>query len=137
MYEVRQSDKPLRKELIKYKILASLLALSLNAVAAQQNLDLPSCDLQGQRELVGEISGKIIDTRQAHISVRANVLSADIGTTRKARRITQSEAEQMIKSIEAIRQQTDRFVEEQGFLSAAEKASFEREFDTIAMQLCK
>ncbi len=122
---------------MKYKILASLLALSLNAVAAQQNLDLPSCDLQGQRELVGEISGKIIDTRQAHISVRANVLSADIGTTRKARRITQSEAEQMIKSIEAIRQQTDRFVEEQGFLSAAEKASFEREFDTIAMQLCK
>lgn len=137
MYEVRQSDKPLWKELMKYKISASLLALNLNAVAAQQNLDLPSCDLQGQREFVGEIGGKIIDTRQAHISARANVLSADIGTTRKARRITQSEAERMSKSIEEIRQQTDRFVEEQGFLSAAERASFDREFDTIAMQLCK
>ncbi|KTC38685.1 hypothetical protein AO269_15235 [Pseudomonas putida] len=77
---------------MKYSILASLLVLSLNASAAQQSLDLPSCNIKAQRELVGETGGKITDPRQAHISVRANILSADIGTTRKARKITQAEA---------------------------------------------
>lgn len=122
---------------MKYSILASLLALSLNASAAQQSLDLPSCDIKAQRELVGETGGKITDPRQAHISVRANILSADIGTTRKARKISQAQADRMIERVEAVRHQTDQFVHQQGFLSAAEKASFDREFDSLAMQLCK
>ncbi|MBD8613446.1 hypothetical protein IFT69_06935 [Pseudomonas putida] len=122
---------------MKYSILASLLALSLNASAAPKNSDLPSCNIKAQRELVGETGGKITDPRQAHISVRANILSADIGTTRKARKITQAEADRMIERIATIRHQTDQFVQQQGFLSAAENASFDREFDSLAMQLCK
>ncbi len=121
---------------MKYSIPASLLVLSLNASAAQQNSDLPSCNIKTQRELVGETGGKITDPRQAHISVRANILSADIGTTRKARKITQAEADQMIERVAAIRLQTDEFVQQQGFLSAAENASSDREFDSIARQLC-
>ena len=122
---------------MKYSILASLLVLSLNASAAQQSSDLPSCNIKAQRELMGETGGKITDPRQAHISVRANILSADIGTTRKARKITQTQADQMIERVAAIRRQTDQFVQQQGFLSAAENASFDREFDSIALQLCK
>lgn len=122
---------------MKYKIVALLTALSLNAVAAQKTFELPSCDVQGQRAVAGEVGGQISDIRQAHISVRANVLNADISTTLKARKITEVEAERMFNRIEMIRQQNDRFVEQQGFLSAAEKASFDREFDAIAMQLCK
>ncbi|WP_244647920.1 hypothetical protein [Pseudomonas sp. CFBP 13727] len=106
---------------MKYSILASLLALSLNASAAQQSLDLPSCDIKAQRELVGETGGKITDPRQAHISVRANILSADIGTTRKTRKISQAQADRMIERVEVVRHQTDQFVHQQGFLSAAEK----------------
>ena len=111
--------------------------MSLNALAALENYDLPSCNIKAQRELVGETGGKITDPRQAHISVRANILSADIGTTRKARKITQTQADQMIERVAAIRRQTDQFVQQQGFLSAAENASFDREFDSIALQLCK
>ena len=122
---------------MKYKIVVTLVALSLNSVADQQTLDLPSCDIQGQLALIGETGGKISDLSQAHISVRANVLSADISTTREVRRITQGQAERMLKRVEAIRQQNDYLVEQQGFLSAAEKASFDRDFDAIALQLCK
>lgn len=122
---------------MKYRILIPLVALSLNAVADQKKLGLQSCDVQGQREVVGQIGGKISDLRQAHISVRANVLSADIATTLKARQITEAEAEHMINRVETIRRQTNRFVEQQGFLSAAEKASFDREFDDIAEKLCR
>lgn len=46
---------------MKYVILAPVLALSLNAVAAQQGAVLPSCDLQQQREVVGETGGQISD----------------------------------------------------------------------------
>ena len=122
---------------MKYVILAPLLALSLNAVAAQQGPVLPSCDLQGQREVVGETGGQISDPRHAHISVRANVLTADIGSARKARKITQAEAERLNKRVESVRHQTDHYVAQQGFLSAAETASFDREFDAVAMRLCK
>ena len=69
---------------MKYMVFTSLLALNVNATAAQQSLDLPSCDIQNQRGVVGEIGGQITDPRQAHISVRANVLSANISTSRKA-----------------------------------------------------
>ncbi|MDZ5603901.1 hypothetical protein SJI00_14060 [Pseudomonas sp. RP23018S] len=48
---------------MKYVILAPVLALSLNAVAAQQGAVLPSCDLQQQREVVGETGGQISDRR--------------------------------------------------------------------------
>ena len=122
---------------MKYKILASLVVVSLNAVGAQNSFELQSCDVQSQRAVVGETGGRISDIWQAHISVRANVLSADISTTRKARKITQVEAERMYNRVESIRHQNDRFVEQQGFLSAAEKASFDREFDALALQLCK
>lgn len=122
---------------MKYRILIPLSVLSLNAAADLKKLDLQSCDVQGQRELVGEIGEKITDSRQAHISVRANILSADISTTRKTRQITEAEAEHMINRVETIRHQTDRFVQQQGFLSAAEKASFDREFDDIAEKLCR
>ncbi|WP_296251570.1 hypothetical protein [Pseudomonas sp. UBA4194] len=86
---------------------------------------------------MGATGAKITDPRQAHISVRANILSADIGTKRKARKITQAEADQLIERVAAIRRQTDQFVQQQGFLSAAENASFDREFESIALQLCK
>jgi hypothetical protein len=71
---------------MRYRILVSLLALSLNAVAAQQSIELPSCDVQGQQAVVGESGGQISDLGQAHMSVRANILIADIGTSRKAAR---------------------------------------------------
>ncbi|MEN4753407.1 hypothetical protein [Pseudomonas sp. Ps21-P2] len=122
---------------MKHIFFTSLFAFSLTATAAQQSLNLPSCDIQNQQEIAGETGAQISDPGQAHISVRANVLSADISTSRKVRRITEVEAQHMVKRVENVRNETNRFVEQQGFLSAAEKASFDREFDAIATQLCR
>ena len=122
---------------MKFLTAVLLASLSSAALAAQPALDLPSCDLAGQRALPGEIGGSVKDAGQAHISERANVLVADIGTSRKARHITQDQAEKLTKRIESVRSQTEGFVKEQGFLSAGERASFDREFDAIAQKLCK
>lgn len=114
-----------------------LTALSLNALAGQPSAMLPSCDLVGQRALVGKTGEQITDIRQAHISARATVLDADISTARKARKITEAEANEMTNRIKDVQLEIQSFVTQQGFLSAAENASFDRELDAITMQLCR
>ncbi|KUM40058.1 hypothetical protein [Pseudomonas sp. EpS/L25] len=118
-----------------------LLPLALGACTLQQDrpddLGLPSCDLEQQRALPGELGGSISDPLQAHLSMRANVLQADVSTARIARRISQQQANQFSERIAQVRQRSDAFVKQQGFLSAAERASFDREFDGIAEQICK
>lgn len=122
---------------MKQYALMVMTALSLQAVAAQPGPILPSCGLQMQRALEGETGGTITDVRQAHISARANVLAADISTARKARKITEAEANQMTSRVQDVRVKTQGFVDQQGFLSAAENASFDRELDAVSMQLCR
>lgn len=122
---------------VRFICIFILAALSSSAIAAGPGLSLPSCNLEEQRALVGETGGQITDIRQAHISMRANVLSADLSSSRKARRLTERQADRMIKRIEEIRSEADRFVKQQVFLSATEKASMDRKFDAIAKRLCK
>ncbi len=118
-----------------------LLPLALGACTKEQghpdDLGLPSCNLEQQRALPGELGGSITDPRQAHISMRAKVLQADVSTARIARRIGQQQANQFSERIAQVRQRSADFVEQQGFLSAAERASFDREFDAIAEQICQ
>lgn len=125
------------KSLIPLLLLPLALGACTREPVRHDDLGLPSCDLQQQRELPGELGGSITDPRQAHVSMRANVLLADVSTARKARRISQEEATAFSERIAAVRSQTDAFVSQQGFLSAAERASFDREFDGIAAQICQ
>lgn len=122
-------------------LLLLLLPLALGACTQHQghphDLGLPSCNLQQQRALPGELGGSITDPRQAHISMRANVLQADVSTARIARQISQQQANQFSARIAQVRQRSADFVTQQGFLSAAERASFDREFDAIAGQICQ
>jgi hypothetical protein len=122
---------------MKHTLLIILAVFSAHAAAARPDVGLPGCNLDKQHALAGETGGQITDIRQAHISMRANILSADISTLRKALKITQVEADRMSKRVEDVRRQNNLLVTQQGFLSAAEKASFDREFDAIAHQLCK
>lgn len=115
--------------------LALLTALAAADVAAAA--DYPSCDLTAQRAIEGEIGGTVTDPRQAHISVRANVLQADIGTARKARTLSRGEARHLWKRVDKVRKDTDTFTRQQGFLSAAERASYDRELDAVAGEICK
>ncbi|MGU3389260.1 hypothetical protein [Sphingomonas sp. M1A8_2b] len=115
-------------------------AVSFSAVGAGAHApqsQYPSCDLTAQHALKSPTGGSITDARQAHISMRANILEADLGTARKARRLTQSETERLFKRVENVRHATNRFVKKQGFLSAAERASYDRELDAVAMRICR
>lgn len=114
-----------------------LVASATGAVAQTPRQDYPSCNRTEQHAVAGRLGGSIKDPRQAHISVRANILQADIGTARKARRISERQAAQLWQRVDKVRRATDRFVAKQGFLSAAERASYDRELDAIALQICR
>lgn len=125
----------IRPPFIFAALLVMLAAGSASAQSARR--DYPSCNLSQQRALKAPTGGRIRDPRQAHIAMRANILQADIGNARKARRLSQAQADRLWQRVERVRRDTDRFVRQQGFLSAAERASYDRELDAVALAVCR
>lgn len=122
---------------MKILVAAALMLSAANAHAQASASDYPSCDLKGQHAIKGDVGGSLTDPRQAHISVRANILEADLGNARKARHLTQATADSLYDRVEAVRAGADRYTKRQGFLSAGEVASYDRELDAVAMQVCR
>jgi len=122
---------------VKSLMFVVLAVGATGATAQTPRQDYPSCNRTEQHAVEGELGGSIKDPRQAHTSVRANILQADIGTARKARRISERQGTQLWQRVDRVRRATDRFVAKQGFLSAAERASYDRELDAIALQICR
>lgn len=123
---------------MKKTTLSLLLFAAGHASAAPSLMQAwPSCDIKAQHDAKGETSGSIRDPLQAHISVRVNVLQADISNARKVRHLTESQSEQLWRHADRIRKDTDGYVKQQGFLSAAERASYDRELDDITGKLCR
>ncbi|WP_230482744.1 hypothetical protein [Sphingomonas sp. Leaf21] len=123
----------------KAMFLTTLLAMLASAPASAQGSrrDYPSCDLTTQRALKGQMGGPTRDPRQAHIAMRADILQADIGNARKARRLSQAETQKLWNTVARIRRDADRFVRKQGFLSAGETASYDRALDMVAARMCR
>lgn len=119
--------------------LATLLATMATLPVSAQSMrrDYPSCDMVEQHRLRAPTGGAIRDSRQAHIAMRANILQADIGNARKARRLSQAEAQALWQRVERVRGDTNRFVAKQGFLSAGETASYDRALDMVAARVCR
>lgn len=123
---------------MKKTTLSLLLFAAGHAAAAPSLMQAwPSCDIKAQHDAKGETGGSIRDPLQSHISVRINVLQADIGSARKARHLTEAQSKQLWQQAGRVRKDADGFVKQQGFLSAAERASYDRELDTIAGRLCR
>ena len=114
----------------------ALAFASVGADAQPSKQDYPSCDLPAQHAVKSDVGGSIKDAGQAHISMRANILEADLSTARRARILTELHAERLFKRVETVRRATDGFVRKQGFLSAGERASYDRELDAVAMRIC-
>ncbi|WP_322965244.1 hypothetical protein [Sphingomonas fuzhouensis] len=123
------------KAFILATMLATLAAAPLSAQPMRR--DYPSCNLAQQRAIKGQVGGINRDPRQAHISMRANILQADIGNARTARRLTQREAQKLWNDVARIHRDANRFVAKQGFLSAGETASYDRALDMVAMRVCR
>lgn len=114
-----------------------LLAAGHAAAASSFKQHWPSCDVKAQHNVKGITGGSIKDALQAHISVRVNVLQADIGNARKARHLTEAQSEKLWQQADSVREDAGGNVKQQGFLSAAERASYDRELDDIAGRLCR
>ena len=121
------------------KLPINFLLLAAGHVAAAPSFTQawPSCDIRAQHDVKGETGGSIRDTLQAHISVRVNVLQADIGNARKARHLSETQSEQLWHHADRVRKNVDGDVKSHGFLSAPERASYDREIDDIASKLCR
>lgn len=122
---------------MKILLLTALSLFPLFAGAALTAPAYPGCDIKAQRLIQGETGGAITDPRQAHIAMRGNILQADISTARKARVLTQPQADKLWQRVEQVRRDSDRFVKTQGFLSAAERASYDRALNEVATKLCR
>lgn len=116
------------------------LAVALGTTAADARLPqqaYPSCDLPAQHRVTGPTGGRIRDRGQAHVAIRANILEADLGTARTARRLTREQTDSLYQRVERVRAATDAFVHRQGFLSIGERVSQDRELDSVALRLCR
>ncbi|PEI02223.1 hypothetical protein CRM79_22580 [Pantoea agglomerans] len=120
------------------KMISGLLLLAAGHATAASSFtqDWPSCDVKVQHYVQGETGESIKDPLLAHISVRINVLQADIGNAREARYLTETQSEQLWQKADRVRKEADGYVKHQGFLSAAERVSYDRELDDIAGRLC-
>lgn len=121
------------------KYLASgviLIALNHPATAFPSYPFWPSCDISVQHGIRADNGSSDSDPLLSHISMRVNVIQADAGTARKAGKLSESQTEMIWHHVERIRADAKRYAREQGFLSAAERASFDRELDEVAGRLC-
>lgn len=91
----------------------------------------PSCETRAQRA-----PGRARDGATVDIAARANILQADLGTARKARILTQAEADRLYARVETARNGADRLAVGQGFPNAGEVASYDRELEAVAMRIC-
>ena len=122
---------------MKFLVLTSLLLVATGAAAQSPQQDYPSCDLQAQQSLKVEGPDATKDPMRAHVFMRANSLQADIGKAAKAQRLSKNQADRLLQRIEKVRVEVDGFVRQQGFLSAGERASYDRDFNDIAKELCR
>lgn len=136
---VQPKTSPLKpfRQVNNMRTASLLLCLLLPLMALATAPDYPGCDLNVQHPLMAAPVGSMTDVREAHIVMRADVLQADIGNARKARQLTQPEARALWQDIAQVRKDSARWVKVQGFLSAAERASYDRALDRVAVQLCK
>ena len=56
---------------------------------------------------------------------------------RKARRLTQPQAQKLWQQVERVRRDANAAVASQGFLSAGERASYDRALDMVAAAICR
>ncbi len=121
------------------KYLASgviFIALNHPATAVPSYPFWPSCDISVQHGIRADNGSSDSDPLLSHISMRVNVIQADAGTARKAGKLSESQTEMIWHHADRIRADATRYASEQGFLSAAERTSLDRELDEVAGRLC-
>lgn len=121
---------------MKFLMPVALVCAAIGANAQAATPSYPSCDLDAQHATPGDTGGSIKDASQAHLSARANVLEADIGSARKARHLTKTQTSVLWQRTETVRKNADSLVREHGAISPEDRATAERELDAIAMRVC-
>ncbi|WP_313739989.1 hypothetical protein [Pseudomonas sp.] len=110
--------------------------LCASAQAAQLLKDYPSCTTSAQEANHLKATGPTEDPLHNHILARVEALSDDLRSAKRTRTVSASDASALIDRIEAVRASADRDVKGQGFLSAGERASYDRELNAVALAFC-
>lgn len=113
------------------------LCCASGALAHPSTPAYPSCAVTEQRTLKAPAGDSGADAMRTHVALRVNTLEADIGTARKARLLSATQAQRLERRVVAVRTGSDRLSHRQGFLSAAEQASYDRRLDAIALEFCR
>lgn len=66
-----------------------------------------------------------------HLSLRANVIEAEMGNARKGGAMTPATVQANLARLARVREEAAVYQRKQGFVSAAERASYDRELDAI------
>ncbi len=116
-------------------MLATLAAAPLSAQSWRQ--DYPSCDLDAAADAQG--ADRRHDPRSAPGPYRdaRQYPPGGYQHRRKARRLSQAEAQTLWNTVARIHRDANRFVAKQGFLSAGETASYDRALDGVAMRVVR
>ncbi len=121
---------------MKLLVIIALPFLITGSCVQASDPAFPSCDIEMQRAVTGQLTSSDAGFNQEHLQIRADFLEADIETARTASILTDAEAAKALEDIRAIGKESDGFAQEQGFVSAGERASYDRQMDAIAATFC-
>lgn len=96
-----------------------------------------SCKMSAQNAAELKASGPTTDALHNHILLRVETLTNDIREADRLHTVSASVAGGLIERIEAVKSSAARDVKNQGFLSAAERASYDRELNAVAAEFCE
>lgn len=106
------------------------------ACAHASTVPYPSCDLPVQHAVSGERVSTDPGANQEHLQIRADVLEGDINAARAAGGMSETHTKELVEKLRTVREESADFARQQGFVSAGERASYERQLDAIAAALC-
>lgn len=109
---------------------AALTFISIPSLAFQPQ---GGCDLNQQHAITGLTGGKIKNEAQAHISMRANMLQADLSNAVKAGAIPRTDASTYARKVEQIRKSA---LSQNNGISPASLSEYDRELDSITNYIC-
>lgn len=115
----------------RYLAAAALLLSASPAFAFQAQ---GGCNLDQQHAIKGQVGGQIKNAAQAHVSMRANMLQADLSNAAKAQALPQKDANAYAREVNQIRQSA---LDQKDGVSPAYLKAYDRELDGITTYVCQ
>ncbi|MBB6132656.1 hypothetical protein HD842_000767 [Massilia aurea] len=122
---------------MKYAYLFLSFSIFISPFSNADNGNLSSCSLLKQKAFANQANVKPEKMGQSYILARIDFLQKDLKIVRNYKNVSKKKTNKLGNLIEKSYSETIKLVREKGFLSAGERASYDRELDIIANDLCQ